>query len=282
MPTIPPTSSPAYDSWTSVLNAARFRLSQKMPSLTAYSGNILGVTQASTQQACINGFRRLQDVMVDGGAKRYEAEIIIEGIPAVSASQDPAQQSAISQSGCFDGDNWQTTPALPPELILPLWMAERQTGVNACFPPPSRPNMPFMVDGLPMRPKMCRNGCAEWRGEAIYYPGSTFSMDFRIRFRSYLSDPADDGTTRWFQTPVPIIRCQDPLAWWVVREFAIGRASDPGEVDKTAMMNLAASCEAQAMSATKLLVNKDVGQDQRLNVRRIPYGNGAGSGRMWR
>lgn len=280
MPIPTPQVAP-YDSWQTILNATKLRLRHRMPSLVAYSGNVLDATQADTLQAANNALRRLQDGMCDAGATRFQDDIVIQGIP-VAASQDPATVCSISWTGCYDGVNSFATPALPGNMIRPLWLSERATGQNANFPPPSAPNMLICNDGVPKRTKAAFNFSWQWRNDTLYYPGATQAVDFWIYFQSYLADAADVGNQRWFNTQVPIMRCQDPLCWWLCREFASAMTSEATQKGDAMIAQQAASfaglCEAQAEAATKKLVNRDIGPRERGDTRRRPYGNGGGSG----
>lgn len=278
MPVLPPiTPSGVYDSATSILDAVRARLAHSMPSLFPYSGNVLAYTQANTQQMFNNGWRRFQDAMCDAGSKRFQSDIVIEGIPPTT-NCGPSSQNSISWFQCFDGNNYTTTPVLPDDLITPLWMCERQTDISSIFPWPDTPNMDLFVDGLPMNQKYAFNGCWEWRGDVIYYPGAIQSVDFRIRYRYNLPDIQDVGTTRWFQQPVPMVRCQDPLAWWIVVEVATAEASKPDAPAK--VMALVQSARMEAIEATKKFSNRDVMLDERTEVTRIGYGY-ASRGQGW-
>jgi hypothetical protein len=254
-----------------------------MPSLFPTSGKILDETQASTQQAFNNGYRRFQDALCDAGAERFQAETVIYSIPPVT-NYDPASQCSISWFTFFDGTNFQPGPLLPNNLILPLWMSERPAvvpgGQGFPFPRVDEPNMRTMTDGLEMYQKRQRNGQWEWRGDAIYFPGATIAVDFRIRFRAYLPDIDNVGTTRWWLAPVPIMRCVDPLSWWICTEFATARAADGDATEQ--MLAAAAACKEEAQAATVLWANRDVMKNQRDDVRRIPYGGGSrGRGNGW-
>ena len=205
MPVVPSGSSGVYDTATSILNAAKARVAHSMPSLVAFNGNLLDYTQANTQQIFNNAWRKFQDALIEAGSKKFQEEVVIEGIPPVT-NFDPAVQCSISWFQIFDGDNYYTTPVLPSNLVTPLWMSERQSGSCAQFPWPDTPNMDFYVDGLPMNQKYCFNGCWEWRDEVIYYPGATQSVDFRIRYRINMPDIVDVGVKRWFQQDVTLVR----------------------------------------------------------------------------
>ena len=77
------------------------------------------------------------------------------------------------------------------------------------------------------------------------------------------------------------MRCQDPLAWWVCREYAVAMSVDQTS-DATASAKWATAAtafESQALDATKKLVNRDLDIDNRgPGERRRPYGGGGGNG----
>ena len=274
---MPPAGSP-YDTAGSILNAAEFRLNGKLKLLFRTSGMVLDETNASTHQAFNNAFRRFQDKLGDAGVKRFKADTVIHGIPPTK-NTDPASRCSISWFQFFDGTNFQTKPLLPSNLILPLWMSERPANTNFLFPDVNRPNMRCMVDGLQSRPKYQFNGQWEWAEDTIRFPGAIQANDFRIGYRSYLPDIVDVGQTRWWNQPVQVMRCQDPLAWWFCAEFAAARSADGDATEQ--MVAVASACVEEAEAATKLYCNRDVMLDQRTTERRRPYGGGRRGGWGW-
>lgn len=288
MPVGPPVVGGVYDSATSILNSVRFRLNDRMPSLAATSGKILDETQASTQQAFNNGWRSMQNTLCDEGFERFQGDAAIPFIPAVT-NLDPAAVCSLSWFQVFDGTNYQTNPTLPQDLILPLWISERPSVAQSpvptqnlfAFPDVNCPNMKCMTDGLQSCRKYQRNAQWEWRGDAIYYPGATIPVDFRIRYRRRLPDIEDVGLTRWWNIAIPILDCQDALSWRICAEFAAARAADGDATEQ--MLAVAQACEEKAMAAIKLLSNRDIMKNERDDVRRIPYGYGSrGRGYGWR
>lgn len=282
MPIPPPPPAQIFPTWSDVITEAEFRLGQtKLPSLFPYKANILDATQASTQQACKNAWRKLQINMRDSATKKFQSAVQIPNLPVV-ADQDPASECWLSWFGCSDGVDTFTTPALPDDLLIPLWMSERATGTGLPFAGPNQPNMNPRPDGIPKRNKLIFNGVWQWRADAIWIPGATQSVDLWIYYRSRLPDPVDVGNQRWFQTTANIIDCQDALSWWIVREFSAAFSAFAAAHGETAAAQSAQSAAiyagAEAMDATKKIANQDVMLDQRADVRRIPYGGGGGSG----
>lgn len=121
--------------------------------------------------------------------------------------------------------------------------------------------------------KQQRNRCWEWKRDVIFFPGALINVDFRIRFRAYLADIVDGDGIRWFEQPVPMMRCQDPMSLWVCYEFAMARAAD-GDASEQMMM-AAKGFRDEAIEATKKFVNRDIMKNERTNNRRRPYGGGS-------
>lgn len=282
----PPSLIAPYDNWGTIFNAANARLGKKMPSLYTTSGALMSLPQETSRQLANNAWRRLQDGMVDCGSKRFQSEVFLYGIPSVSGSTDPSLVCQLSWGGFTDPyGNVIQSWALPSDLMYPLWLSERWTGNNLPFPSPNKPNMNPRPDGIPRYQKQPYNGTWQWKQDAIFFPGATYSMDFWVYYRNYLPDATDvAASARWWDSPVQIMRCQDPLAWWVCREYAVSMSVDPNTNDTAAAKwgTAAAGFEAQAIDATKKLVNRDFDIDNRgPGERRRPYGGGGGGGNSW-
>ena len=253
MPFIPPPTT-NLDSLTSILNATKVRLNEEVPSLMAVSGRILENGPYFTLQSVNTAWRKLLEHLVTQGYSALASECIIASFPPV-ASTDPASQCWISLAGCWDGVSFYATPALPSDFTHPLKVWERQSGKNAEF---SSDPMEKVLDGLPTLSKSSRAGCWEWRNEAIYFPGSLVVEDLRIRYARNIPDFADSGTTQWFASTVPLIRCSDPFSLFLCAEFASSRGQDA----------LAQRFEDRAITAACKLTNRDVRADERVDIRR--------------
>lgn len=232
-----------------MLNAARVRLNDAILSI---GGDVLTNAQPFTQQIANNAWRRLQNYLANLGYSRLRSEVAI-ALPAVT-SVDPASAQYINWTQCYDGSNFQGAPVLPQDLIVPARLWERVTGMNAPWTP-----MEAALDGLPARPKAARNFVWEWRGDAIFLPGSLLAMDLRIRYQAYLPDFITAGNVNWFNQLVPIMYALDPLANYICAETASAR----GDLDAQSFVTLA---EAGAA----MIYNRDVQLKQRVNVRRLP------------
>lgn len=253
IPDIPAaTGSTAQDTAGTILNVARARLN----AVSKVAGDIISALNPFTQQYFNTAWRKLQEHLANLGYAAVTDEALIVAVPTVT-STDPASQTSLSWSGFFDGTNLQSIPVLPSNLTMPLKMWERQTGLNAVFP--LRANMEKILDGLPACTKLPCNRFWEWRANAIYMPGSTYSMDLRIRYCKFLADFSQSGSILWYAGTVPIARCSDALSLYVCAEVALARPDlelDP-ELFKT-----------EAQGAAALIMNRDSRANQRVNQRR--------------
>ena len=267
MPILPPTAASPLDVLNTILDAARFRLNDRIDTLQPIGGKLLQNNQAFSQQGVNNAWRRFQEKLANLGFTTLTDEAIIYGLP-VAGSADPASQAYINWTNYFDGNNLLSAPVLPYNLIQPLKVWERQNGINSPF---IEPPMEQILDGLPAFPKTALNRRWEWRNNSIYLPGALAVVDLRIKFITYFADFADLGGVRWFQQPVPIVRCQEPFSLYIAAEFENARG------DKAAAKEFGDEAE----SATKALMNREVRSKQRVNVRRQPRGGYGGNGWGW-
>lgn len=173
--------APPYDTLEAVLNLARVRLND---AIAAAGGDVFTDAQPFTQTIANQAWRKLQKFLADLGYVRITQEAVVTNIPIVT-NLDPAAVMSLSWAGGFDGTNPITSPTLPPDLIQPMKIWERWTGVAASF---CDPPMICMLDGLPSVPKNSLNLYWEWREDGLYFPGSLQAEDFRIRYKAYLPD----------------------------------------------------------------------------------------------
>lgn len=253
MPPIPPTSAPPYDTATDVLNAARARLNDDIKTLLPTGGKLLANNQVFSQQVFNTAWRKFQEALSNWGYSRLRRTAIIQALPQ-GGTLDPGIPAWLDWTGYYDGANfWPGQPAAPSDMILPIRIEERQTGTNATFC-----QMENVVEDLPTWQKCNRNGFWHWEDDKIFMPGAQLSVDLRIRYNFFLPDIEDIGTDPWFSLPVPITHCTDSLSLYVCAELARARLV---ELEAAPYYE-----EAEAMA--KLLMNRDVQQKQRVNLRR--------------
>jgi hypothetical protein len=271
MPVIPTTGSGPFDSVNDVLTAAAVRLHDHIPSLYPTGGSLLGEGQIFTQAATNNGWRKLQNFLANLGFVSLTNEVILYGVPATQQLNDSGSQVSLTWTGFYDGLAYSPTPALPSDLLFPLILWERWS---------SQPQGYFVqmtdwVEGLPTISKQLQQVVWEWRNQAIYMPGSLVQEDIRIRYAKLIPDFLDNpaGPTRWYQQKVPIVDCRDALAYYICSEIVT--TQEDLDFDAT-VFNKAAE------DAARLIMNRDVRKDQRVNIRRRPRsGRNRGGSYFW-
>lgn len=265
MPSLPPPTAP-YPNMNDILNAARVRVNDALAALPSTGGRILRSETAFTQQAVLNAWHRLQDILINLGYTRLVKEVIVTGLP-MNPNPDPASQAFINWTNYFDGEYYWTSPVLPQDLTFPLKVWQRWSGQNMPFPIDP---MEYALDGIPNTISQSFNLCWEWRSDSIYLTGATQPIDLRIRYASYLPDIVDTTGVRWFRQPVPITNCQDSFSWLIVYEFLSSRSPESDTVEAEAYI-------AKAEAAVKYIFNRDVKMKQRVTATRQPL-SGRGRG----
>ena len=251
MPIPSPLPAAPYDLVESVLNLARVRINDAMASI---GGDILTDVQPFTQVMYNAAWRKFQAFLTQLGHSRFKQSVVLLGFP-VLANPDPAMQVSLSWSGCFDGTSYYISPALPPDLILPLKIWERVSGMSMAF---HHHPMEQALDGLPS----CQvaqpfNGCFEWREDTIWMPGASQPLDFKIEYAAFLPDAVTTGTVSWNQQAVPVMRALSPLANYLAAEVAAPRA----DLDSGTFLQ-------QAEDETRQIYNLEARQKQRTTTSR--------------
>ena len=165
---------------------------------------------------------------------------ILADLPATS-NLDPVSNVALDIN---------STPAIPANLIEPLQVFER---IYSAGTPGNFLEMDKLDHALPAVPKGNWNKFWQWTNDTLFIPGSLLAMDIRIFFNSFLPDIVDSGSTPWFQQPVPISRCLDPLSLFVCAEYAAANQ----DMDAAAMFE-------QRAKDTSMLINARDTEESRL------------------
>lgn len=231
MPTAP------YDTLETVVTMARVRLNDAIQSI---NGEVLTDTAGFTLYVINVAWRRLQQLLVNYNTSIFQLETALSNVPAFVGT-DQGVRVWFNFVNYFDGNALQTAPVFPQNFISPLSLWERVHGGTGNYFP-----MDQVVNGLPTTTRKSLNGLWEWRGETIYMPGATGTTDILMQYCGFLADFVAPGTTAFSLQPVPIMRCADPFAWFIVSEMARSR----GDMD-------AGAFDALAMDATDFMFNRD-------------------------
>jgi hypothetical protein len=238
-----------------VMNNARAMINDM---IRQTGGSILTDSAPYTVPLLNAAVRRTQRYLANNGLLSNVVDnYILNAIPVVGNS-DPGTQVSISALGYNNGVTTTSQPVLPPDLILPLSLAQRQTGSGAQFTPMTPAKGPLMsrIPGPYF-------GEWEWRGDQINMVGCTNIMDIRVRYEGRL--PRISTTAVFSNTTINIRDGEDALTMAMVMLYAFSRGA-------------AQRAEAKALWKEDCdeLVNRYVRKDQRIAVR--PKGYAAGGG----
>lgn len=221
-------------------------------------GQILTDARPFTMPLLNSSVRRTQRYLANNGLLSNVVDnFILTPIVPVSNS-DPGLQVSISALGYNNGTQTFSTPVLPPDLILPLSLAQRQTGSGAQFTP-MHPAQGPLISRMPG----AYFGEWEWRQDQINLVGCTMTMDLRVRYEGRLPRIAKNADLT--QTTINIRDGEDALAAGMVMLYAFSRGAAQRAEAKTMWKE---DCDE--------LINRFVRKDQRIAVR--PRGYRAGGG----
>ena len=208
-------------------------------------------------------YRELRNV---GQPALIKDNVIVTGLTPVNsptfglAASDPSVQVYLGFNGYFDGVTINNNLVLPPDVVAPEKLWERETATNNPFVPMSQPQF-----GLPSRYQTPALVQWEWRNESIWMCGSTQTRDLRLRY--YCSLPQFFSSTLDFaSTCVPIIDCVDAVAYKTAAKYATMLGSPDY-----------ANLKTEAAEAMRQLKLNHVRRQQSITYNRLPYGDPQGA-----
>lgn len=237
-----------------VLNLARSIVND---AALALSGNLLSNSQPYTFELLNTAYRKLQRGLVNNNVETFIKDTQLLQVP-VANPIDPATQIYISFIGTFDGTGMHPNPILPPDMIIPSRLWERQSATSQIYV-----QMFPVNDGLPSRPQTGWLREWDWINDKLYMCGATQVNDVRLRYTAFLPDLTDGNSE------VLIIDAKDALAFYVAEAYAATRGSV-----------LAPDLGAKGDYFMKQIANRTAKRLQRGNHRRVPY-SARGSRRGW-
>ena len=235
----------------------------------AGAGRIL-TDQAPFTVEYLNGaLENLQDRLRDYGAiTLIRDNYIMTPITPVVAI-NPVVQVNVSFTGYFDGTTQHDNPKLPADLLVPMFLWERETGSNNDFGAMYQPQ-----GGLPSSSQCQYLGVWDWRGgqagDAIWMIGATTSRDLRLRYQGQLVPiAAASAENLWSNVQIAIQASVEALAHLVAYSYARARGAQA-----------AAIMQADADRAIHSILNRYVKQSQGQRFERQPYNRDGGGWRI--
>ena len=189
------------------------------------------------------------------GVSSFTKETIITPLTATEVSTDPGTFVNFSDSGYFDGVQLNTGPQqfVPPDLLTPLFMWERQTGSTEDWV-----EMAERPDGLPSVLPSMRFRIWEWRQDSIYMPGAVQSNDIRLRYTGSLAQFVSAQDTLYFRGATGAI------AYYMVSTYLASKnpqASQQAESRATQRLNQIATRSAR-MKQREIITRRSYGNPQ--------------------
>lgn len=203
-------------------------------------------------------FEWFQNEVNNHGVSTFTKETLLTPLtpPPAPYSVDPATQVNVSDSGYFDGSalNTGAQQFVPPDLLVPLFLWERETG--------STENWVEMVerpDGLPSVLPSLRFRIWEWRQDGLYMPGASQSNDVRLRYTGSLAQFVSVNDTLYFRGAT------GALAYYMVSTYMSSKNPQA-----------AALAETRATERLNQIATRSARMKQREPITRRSYGNPSG------
>ena len=209
-----------------------------------------------------SAYRYVSDKIANQGYETPISEAVLSNLtPMPAAVRDPSLRVYVGYDVYFDGQNNNTpaqngTPVLPSDMLLPLVVKERQSGVHATFR-----NMGMANDGMSLRQQWAYQQEWDWRGDRLYMPGATQTLDLWTRYQAFFPDvtqPTDQ---------IRIFHGGNAVAYTLANRFSNPRGGDVG-----------GHYVAERDEEIKQIVTRYAHKNMRKQQRRQPYGGGHASG----
>lgn len=209
-----------------------------------------------------SAYQFVTDKIANMGYETPISEAVLLNLTAMPAAvRDPAVRVYVGYDVYFDGQTNLTpahdgTPVLPSDMLLPLVVKERQSGVHAGFR-----NMGMANDGLSLRQQWGYQCEWDWRGDRLYMPGATQTLDLWTRYQSFFPDVAAPTDQ------IRIFHGGGAIAYTMANRFSSPRGGD-------ASGHYVAERDAEIQN----IITRSAHKNMRKQSRRQPYGGGHASG----
>lgn len=260
----------AYPSIETVLNQARVHINDTFTvSGVAGAGRIFQDSWPVVITILGESLKRYQRDIEHYGVRTTRVETLpIAPIPVINGPQgqgvpDPSVQQNMNFKGFFDGLRQNLTPSLPPNLLQPLEIWQRQYQSNSTYT-----LLDESADALPSVFQNFTLGSWQWRGDAIYFNGSLTQMDIRLSYRATRAFISPNIQPNMFSsTMLPFLDCDEPLAYLVAYKFSSPRIP-PSPIAVQLVQDLLANYQSTMVR----VANRWVKAAQRTPVGRASFG----------
>lgn len=173
---MPSLSTAPYETAEDVLVAARVMANDAIFSI---DGDILNGDQPYVYPMLQLCYEKLQKRLVRGGMNTYNKYAEIRALTPVG-TPDPVTQVQLMYSGYYDGAVLAATPTLPPDMIVPLELWERQNGTINRWS-----KMGQVSDSITTSSQTSSFQEWDWENDVLYLPGATQTNDLRMKYIAF-------------------------------------------------------------------------------------------------
>src|ERR1700677_163864 len=170
-------------------------------------GNIINANQPGVIPLLNKLYRELQDRLISQGVETFNKYGFINGIPPANTT-NPSQETYLNYASFFDGQENLADWHLPPDLLKPLELWQRQTGNNFWVP------MKCVSDAIETMPIVPFFNVWDFQTDRLYLPPATQANDIKLKYLCYAPDITG------VSSPVLIARCQSALSYRMASEVA--------------------------------------------------------------
>lgn len=203
---MPSLSTSPYPTAEDVLIAARVMANDAQMSI---DGDVLADDQPYIFPMLQLCYEELQKRLVRGGMNTFNKYEVVTALTAV-ATPDPTTQVQLMYSGYYDGAALHANPTLPPDLIVPLEIWERQTGSLNRWS-----QMGQVSDSITTSFQTSYSREWDWESDTLFLPGATQSNDLKLKYIAFAPELAGA------ESQVFIVGCKVALAA-LIGEMAAG------------------------------------------------------------
>lgn len=224
------------------------------------AGRILTDNAPFTLPYVNSALRTLQDKLANNGVANFiKDNYQMLNVPAIGGSPSTSIQCYIDWTGYFNGSEIFPGITLPPDMLVPLDLRERQAGATQQqFGRMKQPQM-----GIPSRNQVGIFQEWEWRNDQIALVGATQPRDLQLRYEARL--PLIGTDVDFSQAKINIRDSADAMAWRIAYLFASARGAAQ-----------AASLNQEFEAAAGRIIVRNTRRDQRIQFSRQEFGDGNG------
>lgn len=247
MPISPPNR---YQNLQGIMDQFRSMVNDDSSGIDGPQGGIIATNNAPFSLVYLNS--AISDLFADlrtiGDPALILDNYLVQGLPAITVP-NPAVQVSLGFLSYFDG--YQNNPqwTLPSGLMSVMAVWER-AAANGNFTP-----LTAAAGGLAPRYQSGRMGQYEWRGNAMWMPGCTQSVDLRIRCTITLPD-FQGSAIDFTSTSIPIFNCRNVIVDKMLVNYARRFAPEQAPMASSAADSSLSRLQKEIVRSSQFMENR--------------------------